>query len=115
MDNGSKYKLQDSIEAAQRADAVVYVLVVYDPREGNAEGVARKLTDETGGRTIVVRSEKNLEAAFEEISEELRTQYLLSYYPTNSTHDGGFRKIKLEMANHDQHVLTRKGYYAPKQ
>jgi VWFA-related protein len=115
MDNGSKYKLQDAIEAAQRTDTVVHVLIVYDPREGNAEGVARKLTDETGGRTIVVRNEKNLEAAFEEISEELRTQYLLAYYPTNPTHDGGFRKIKVEMANRDQHVLTRKGYYAPKQ
>jgi VWFA-related protein len=113
-DNGSKLRIEDAIEAAQRTDTVVHILLVYDPREGANEGVARKLTDETGGRTIVVRSEKNLEAAFEQISEELRTQYLLGYYPTNPAHDGGFRKIKVEGTNKDLHILTRKGYYAPK-
>jgi VWFA-related protein len=63
---------------------------------------------------ISVRSEKNLEEAFDQISEELRSQYTLGYYPTNNTKDGKFRKIRVEMDNHDLKVLARRGYYAPR-
>jgi Ca-activated chloride channel family protein len=52
--------------------------------------------------------------AFDEISEELRSQYTLGYYPTNSAQDGKFRKVKVETTEHDLKVLARKGYYAPK-
>jgi len=113
-DNGSQYKIEDAIEAAQRTDTVVHILLVYDPAFGPPDfGGASKITNETGGRTIVVRSEKNLQAAFDEISEELRSQYTLGYYPTNAKHDGSYRKIKVEVARPDTNVLTRKGYYAP--
>jgi VWFA-related protein len=114
VDNGSKVRVEEAIEAAQRTDTVVHILLVYDPREGNNAGVAKKITDETGGRMIVVSSEKHLEEAFEQISEELRSQYTLGYYPANNTKDGKFRKIKVEVAARDLKVLTRKGYYAPK-
>jgi VWFA-related protein len=114
FDNGSKIRVEDAIQAAQRTDTVVHILLVGDPRGGVNEGVAKKLTDETGGRTIVVHSEKKLNEAFEEISEELRTQYVLGYYPINTARDGGFRKIKVESTGKDQKVLARKGYYAVK-
>lgn len=114
-DNGSKVRLEEAIEAAQRTDTVVHILLVYDPRYGAASGVARKITDETGGRLIVVNSDKHMVEAFDQISEELRSQYTLGYYPTNAVHDGKFRKIKIEMANHDYKVLARKGYYAPRE
>lgn len=110
-DTGSKLKLQDAIEAAQRTDAVVHILLVA--ADGGDLGVAKKLTDETGGRTIVVRSEKNLEKAFDEISEELRSQYNLSYVSSNKSHDGSYRKIKVELKNREYSALTRRGYYAP--
>jgi VWFA-related protein len=111
-DNGSRLKLQDAVEAAQRTDTVVHVLLIS---AGTAnESAARKLSDETGGRTIVVRSEKNLEQAFDQISEELRSQYTLSYYSTNTAHDGTYRKVKIESTRKDVDILTRKGYYAPK-
>jgi VWFA-related protein len=113
-DTGSKVRLEEAIEAAQRTDTVVHILLVYDPREGANAGVAKKITDETGGRMIVVNSEKHLEQAFDQISEELRSQYTLGYYPTNSARDGKFRKIKIETANRDLKVLARKGYYAPR-
>jgi len=113
-DTGSKLNLQDAIEAAQRTDTVVHILLVYDPHYGANASVARKITDETGGRMIVVNSEKHLQEAFDQISEELRSQYTLGYYPTNSARDGKFRKIKIDLANHDLKVLARKGYYAPK-
>jgi VWFA-related protein len=113
-DNGSKVRVEEAIEAAQRSDTVVHILLVYDPHYGGNSGVARKITDETGGRMIVVNNEKHLQEAFDQISEELRSQYTLGYYPTNSARDGKFRKIKIDVSNKDYKVLARKGYYAPK-
>ena len=115
QDEGSKVKLEEAIEAAQRTDTVIHILLVADPRFGGNSGVAHKLAEETGGRMISVRSEKKLAEAFDEISEELRSQYTLGYYPSNAARDGKFRKIKVETANHDLKVLARKGYYAPKE
>jgi VWFA-related protein len=114
QDEGSKVRIEEAIEAAQRTDTVIHILLVADPHYGGNQGAARKMTDETGGRMIVANSEKHLAEAFDQISEELRSQYTLGYYPTNATHDGRFRKIKVEMGNHDLKVLARKGYYAPK-
>lgn len=113
-DQGSKVKIEEAIEAAQRTDTVIHVLLVADPRYGANGGAARRLADDTGGRVIYVSSEKKLEEAFDQISEELRSQYTLGYYPTNNNRDGKFRKIKLDVDNHDFKVLARKGYYAPK-
>ena len=110
-DTGSKLNLQDAIEAAQRTDTVVHILLVA--ADGGDQNVAKRLTDETGGRMIIVRSEKNLEQAFDQISEELRSQYTVGYSPTNKKHDGSYRKIKVEMKNKDYSVLTRRGYYSP--
>jgi VWFA-related protein len=114
VDNGSKVRVEEAIEAAQRTDTVVHILLVYDPREGNNAGVAKKIADETGGRMIAVNSEKHLLEAFDQISEELRSQYTLGYYPTNAAQDGKFRKLKVEASDKDLKVLTRRGYYAPK-
>ncbi|HMD41542.1 MAG TPA: VWA domain-containing protein [Candidatus Acidoferrum sp.] len=114
QDEGSKVRLEEAVEAAQRTDTVIHILLVADPRFGGNVGVAHRLTEDTGGRLIIVNSEKRMEEAFDQISEELRSQYTLGYYPTNTARDGKFRKIKVEMANKDLKVLARKGYYAPK-
>lgn len=114
QDEGSKVRVEEAIEAAQRTDTVVHILLVYDPHYGANSSVAKKITDETGGRMIVVNNEKHLMEAFDQISEELRSQYTLGYYPTDTTHDGKFRKLKVEVSNHDDKVLARKGYYAPR-
>ena len=110
-DTGSRLRLEDAIEAAQRTDTVVHILLVA--QDGGDQSVARRLTDDTGGRTIIVRSERNLEAAFDQISEELRNQYTVGYSPTNKKRDGTYRKVKLETKNKDYSALTRRGYYAP--
>ena len=115
-DTGSKTRLEEAIEAAQRTDTVIHILFVADRANfgGGRPDVAHKLADETGGRMIVVSSEKKLEEAFDQISEELRSQYTLGYYPTNGAKDGKFRKIRVDVSNHDFKVLARKGYYAPR-
>lgn len=122
VDAGSKVSLQEAIEAAQRTDSVIHVIGISDPgfyfRQGvgyGGEGTAKKLAEETGGRSIFVNNEKKLEEAFDQIAEELRSQYTLGYHTTNPRRDGNFRKIKIEVRRSGAKVLARKGYYAPKQ
>ncbi len=119
-DEGSKVQLKDAIEAAQRADAVIHVLLLADSggffaRSMGYSGasVAQQMANDTGGRMIDVHNEKSLETAFDVISEELRSQYVLGYYPSNAKRDGTFRKIKVETTRSDTKILARKGYYAP--
>jgi VWFA-related protein len=112
-DNGSKKRMEDAIEAAQRSDAVIHILLQSDFRfMGGGSGIARRMTNETGGRTIDVRSAKDLEKAFDEISEELRSQYTIGYIPANPAHDGKFRRIRVDSTRPDTKVLARQGYYA---
>jgi len=114
QDEGSKVRIEEAIEAAQRTDTVIHVILVADPRFGANTGAAKKLAEETGGRVLNASSEKKLMEAFDEISAELRSQYTLGFYSSNLERDGKFRKIKVETVNHDLKVLARKGYYAPK-
>ena len=121
-DQGSHYKLADAIEAAQKANAIVYVLLIADRAQYGYGGfgigytgdsVMKKLADETGGRMIDVGNNgKKLEAAFKQIEDELRTQYVASYTPLNTKLDGTFRKINIECKGDGLKVQTRKGYYA---
>ena len=110
-DTGSKLKLQDAIEAAQRSDTVVSVILVA--ADGGDENVAHRLADDTGGRVFIVRSEKNLEKSFDELIEELRSQYTVAYTSSNKRRDGTYRKVRVEMKNKDYSALARRGYYAP--
>lgn len=112
-DNGSKISLNEAVEAAQRADTVIHMLVVYDRAFGGANfSAAKKLAEDTGGRSIDVHNSKDLLKAFDEISEELRTEYSLGYYPSNTKLDGSYRKVRVEVSNKDDKALTRKGYYS---
>ena len=114
-DTGSKLHMQDTVEAAQRSDPVIHVLLISDrmATSGTGPGVAHRMAEDTGGRVIDVHNEKSLEKAFDELSEELRSQYVLGYYPTNVKRDGVFRKIQVTVMRPDVKILARKGYYAP--
>ena len=114
-DNGSKMSERDAVEAVQRGDAVAHIILISDPRasEGYGGGVAQSLAQETGGRVISVHNDSSLEKAFDVISEELRSQYVMGYYPSNIKRDGTFRKIKVEVTRPETKVLARRGYYAP--
>ena len=121
-DQGSSMKLQGAIEAAQKANTIVYVLLIAD-RGFYGRGVytmgysgdayMKKMADETGGRVIDVGNNgKKMEAAFSQIEEELRTQYVASYTPTNNKLDGSYRKIDVECKGDGLKAQVRKGYYA---
>lgn len=121
-DQGSQLKMRDAIEAAQKADAIIYVLLIadrgfYSGMLGgySGEGDMRKMTAETGGRVIVVGNKMDkLREAFDQIAQELRSQYNIGYTPTNTKRDGAFRKIEIKVStNKDLKIQARNGYYAP--
>jgi VWFA-related protein len=118
-DEGSRLKIQDAIEAAQRADAIVYVLLCAD-RGGyysmgmgySGESEMRKLTEATGGRVINVGNKfDKLKEAFDQISAELRSQYSIGYTSTNTKFDGSYRKLEIKNKQNYK-IQARAGYYA---
>jgi VWFA-related protein len=118
-DVGSKLKIKDAIEAAEKADAMVYVLLCAD-RGGyfssgmsyNGEGEMRKLTEQAGGRVINVGNKfDKLREAFDQIAAELRSQYNIGYTPTNTKLDGGYRKLEIK-SKQSYKIQARAGYYA---
>ena len=74
----------------------------------------KKLTAETGGRVIEVGNKaEKLRAAFQQISDELRSQYNVGYVPTDLTKDGGFRRVEIRSKQDGTKIQARSGYYAP--
>jgi VWFA-related protein len=112
VDQGSRLRLKDAIEAAQKADAICYVLLISDPHWGSDPHEMSEMAEQTGGRLITVNKPDKLSQAFKEISDELRSQYSIGYTPTNEKHDGSFRKIELKSKD-GYKIQARKGYYAP--
>lgn len=121
-DEGSITKPNEAIEAAQKANAIIYVILIADrPFYGYGYGSfgytgdmqMRKLTEATGGRVIDVGNNgKKLEDAFDQIQQELRTQYLAAYTPTNTKLDGTYRKVDISCKGDGLKIQARKGYYA---
>jgi VWFA-related protein len=117
-DEGSRLKIKDAVEAAQKADAICYVLLIADRGfygfggyHGDSE--MKKLTQETGGRVIEVGNKiDKLRQAFDQIAQELRSQYNIGYTPTNAARDGSFRKVEIKPKDGDYKVQARSGYYA---
>ena len=119
QDQGSRLKIADAIEAAHKADAICYVVLIADRAYYGGVGMGysgdremRKLSEETGGRMIDVgNNEKKLKDAFDQIANELRSQYNIGYTPTNPARDGSFRKVQVK-SKEGYKVQARAGYYA---
>jgi Ca-activated chloride channel family protein len=115
VDNASSRKLDEAIDRAWRAGVIIYSIGIGDRFrfEGVREDVLRKLGDETGGRAYFPRSTDDLLDDFHQIETELRSQYLVAYSPSNSTHDGRFRRVEVRVnARPDARLIHRRGYYA---
>jgi VWFA-related protein len=116
VDQGSRYSRQDAIEAAHRADSIIYSIQYMDPSAygffGASDSDLKKLSEETGGRVFRVDRKHALEDVFKQIQEEMRSQYALGYTPANAEKDGSYRKIEIRMANKELRPQARKGYYA---
>jgi Ca-activated chloride channel family protein len=117
-DTFSKKKLDEAVQAAQRAEAVIYSIGIGDNfYDGVDEGTLKKISERTGGRAYFPRDENELRQAFRQIQEEMRSQYLISYEPTNRALDGSYRKIEIQVVNPELEkqkvrLTHRQGYFA---
>src|ERR1700726_970143 len=117
QDEGSRLKIQDAIEAAQKADSIVYVLLCadrgfYGGFGYSGESDMRKLTEQTGGPVINLGHKfDKLKGAFDQGAAELRSQYNIGYTPTNAKLDGTYRKLEIK-SKQNYKIQARAGYYA---
>jgi len=105
-------------DAAIKAEAVIYSIGVGDDYYGGVnKGSLSKVSERTGGRAYFPRDERELREAFKQIQEEMRSQYLLAYEPSNPTKDGTYRKIEIQLTNPELvkqkiKLTHRQGYFA---
>ena len=93
-----------------RIDDLREGLRVLDQSERRLEQIAAA----TGGRLYKPHTFDALDSIYAEVADELRHQYAIYYTPLNRTHDGAFRRVRVEMTNRSYEATTRVGYFAPK-
>jgi Ca-activated chloride channel family protein len=122
-DTVSRVDYKEAVRAAQEAEVIVYSIIVV-PIEASAgrdlggEHALIQISEDTGGKYFYATSVPQLDEAFRKISDELRTQYLLAYYPARHSSDSNFRRIQVKVngtaAGPAFVVRHRAGYYARK-
>ena len=119
-DTSSRVRLYQAVEYAVRNNTIVYAIGIRDKHFGLGEmrrDFLRSLSEESGGRAFFPKRPADLSAAFAQIEQELRSQYLISYTPTNRARDASFRRLQIEITNpalrkQNLRLLYRQGYYA---
>ena len=122
-DTASQVKYQEALRAAQESEAIIYSIIIVPieadaGRDTGGEHALIQISADTGGKYYYATSLEQLDAAFQKISDELRTQYLLAYYPTQRFSDSEFRQLHIDLANppaggpYQSHY--RAGYYTRK-
>jgi len=122
VDQGSRLKKEAAIEAAQKADSIIYGIYYVDqaayfgrggfPLGGASDRDLRQMSDDTGGRLLRVDRKHSLNDIFTQIQEEMRSQYAIGFTSTNEKKDGGFRRLEIRMKDKTLKAQARKGYYA---
>ncbi len=122
-DTASKVDYKEAVRAAEEAEGIVYSIIVVPiessaGRETGGEHALIQLSEDTGGKYYYATSMAQLDDAFRQISDELRTQYLLAYYPAQRLSNSQFRRIQVSVsgpAEADSYrVRHRAGYYTSK-
>ena len=128
-DNASRYPFEELLRAAQKSNAVIYTIGLlgeelpgglFKMGHGSHRGakILEKLAEATGGKAFFPKSLGEVEETCVQIAHDIRDQYTLAYYPTNTQKDGTFRTVRVDATAPDSRtklsVRTRPGYYAPK-
>jgi len=122
-DTMSKVDYKEAVRAAEEAEAILYSIIVVPieasaGRDTGGEHALIQLSSDTGGKYFYAKSLSQLDDAFRQISDELRTQYLLAYYPSQRLSDSEFRRILVTVnglpASSNFKVRNRIGYYSSK-
>lgn len=112
----STHSFDETLRMAYLAESTIYAISTTRfgaGEDAKGDDALEKLTESTGGTVFFPHSSNNLAEAFKTIDTELRSQYNLTYVPTNRKKDGTFRKIEIEVKADDVRVRHRVGYYAP--
>jgi VWFA-related protein len=115
-DNQSEYTRAQAIEMAERAEVIIYAISTDD--SGlilRGDKVLEDLASATGGRAFFPYKMKDITRSFAAIEDELRSQYAVSYKPSDFDPDGRYRSIQITALKKDLQVRTRRGYFAPRQ
>lgn len=118
VNTSGKQKLDEAVQEALRSEAIIYSVGIGDNfYSGVDKGSLNKISERTGGRAYFPRDERELRDAFAQIQEEMRSQYLLAYEPSNQLRDGSYRKIEIQLTNSQLQkdkikVTHRQGYFA---
>lgn len=121
MDYGSRLKRAAAIEAAQKADSIIYSIYYVDRSAyfgpggfgmGVSDSDLKQMSEETGGRLFHVDRKNNLTEIFKQLQDEMRSQYAIGFTSGNEKKDGGFRRLEIRTRDKNQKVQARKGYYA---
>jgi Ca-activated chloride channel family protein len=119
-DESSRVSLQQATEMALHAEATTFAISISKGGffgVGNSEkgdDVLEDIAKETGGRIFFPFKIDDLDDAFRQINQELRSQYSIGYLSTNPLRDGNYRKIEIKVSEGGLKLSHRKGYYAPK-
>jgi Ca-activated chloride channel family protein len=117
-DTNSQMHRSAAIDQAIDAETVIYVIGIGDSKEqGVDKNPLREVAERTGGRAFFPKKETDLQTAFVEIEQELRTQYLVAYSSTNKERDGAYRRMQIEIVNPELRkeqikLRYRPGYFA---
>lgn len=113
-DTISQVRMQEAINRALKADALIYAIGIGDRYQfGIDEGALRKLTEATGGRAYFPNNERQLNDAFAQIQKDLRERYLIAYSSSNKARDGSYRRVTIEIVNPDLRRESLKLNYRP--
>ncbi len=118
VNTSGKKNLDDAVQAALRSEAIIYSIGIGDNfYSGVDKGSLNKISERTGGRAYFPRDERELRDAFRQIQEEMRSQYLVAYEPTDQRRDGSYRKIEIQLVNpvlqkEKLKITHRQGYFA---
>jgi VWFA-related protein len=118
QDTSSRMHRDQAVDRALKDNVTIYSVGIGDRRNfGVEEKTLRRLSERTGGRAYFPRGEAELRAAFAQIQDELRSQYLVAYSSKNKLRDGSFRKIQIDVVNPELkkeklRLLHREGYFA---
>jgi Ca-activated chloride channel family protein len=111
-DTASKFDFETALDYVRRSGIAIYGIgLKISGVELDVKYKLNKLAQVTGGQTFYIDSAKNLEAVYRQINEELRSQYLLTYYSTNAGGKDKWRKVEVKVEPTSLQARTLSGYY----
>jgi VWFA-related protein len=112
-DNQSRVRPDEAIKMCERAETIIYAISTnWTPSRGKGDQVLTQLAEATGGQVFFPPSVEQVSNSFQQIEEELRSQYSLVYTPADFKYNGTFRPIYLYCTDRRYVVRAKKGYFA---